>query len=379
MTSPQLRCGFCIREMQHHVVFQHLIHRKKHIAVRERVAALNHVCYCFQATAAGAFRTLYETKNKTPPSRGTLAAALLLGCLLALVLGVFGAVYLDQFRAHTGPDIVLRKTAPVVASATPPEAGPSATVTPPENPPVAQAVTPPESPAPEVAQAQPTTASTVTPLADIAPKLEQIAPAAAPAMVAAAAGPRYWVEFGVYEGKFFADKLTKSLDDLGIKATITTAPGRNGTRYLRVRTANESDQATAEAQVEKARTAFKITPLLHRTAAAATIAPPKAAVAPAATASAPKPSPKTGAYWVQFGAYSSEQGAREIANQLAKSGIQATVTKKTIQVPQTLYLIRAEGLPDRAEATSVAQKGSAVLHSSDAFVRKNLRAPPLPR
>ena len=136
-------------------------------------------------------------------------------------------------------------------------------------------------------------------------RLAQISPSAAPANVAAAA-PRYWVEFGAYRGSFYADRLRQRLGKLGIEATITSAPGKHGHRYLRVRTAGDSDRAAAEAKLAKAHSALHIKPLLHRVAAVSPGAPRLA-----------KPAPG-GRHWVQFGAFRTRAGAERIRAKLRR-------------------------------------------------------------
>jgi cell division protein FtsN len=327
-------------------------------------------------------------KAKTSPtrSRRTWSAALLLMALLALVLGVFGAVYFQGKGLGAGPQIANNEPAqpqtqpPAVAT---PQAQPPQAATPSENKPQDQATASPDSgapaiteSAPETAQAPPGTSAPTTPGAsEILPqtqaatappapdseaqRLSQISPSAAPANVASAA-PRYWVEFGAYEGAYYADRLKQSLSRLGIDVTVADVPGKNGRTYLRVRTAGDSDHATAAAQRAKAQVALHITPLLHRAAAIS----PAPARAPEAQA---KPATKSG-YWVQFGAFRERRNAEIMLSKLHKKDLQGTVSERKNGDLRPLYLVRVAGLSSYAQATQTAQLGGSVTHTSDAFI-----------
>ena len=181
--------------------------------------------------------------------------------------------------------------------------------------------------------------------------------------------PRYWVEFGAYEGALYADRLKQSLGQLGIDATIANAPGKDGRHYLRVRTSGDSDHATAAAQLAKAQSALHIAPLLHRAAAIS----PAPARSPAAKAT-PAPS---GAYWVQFGAFRERRMPSRCYLQLRKNDIQASVIERKNGGLQPLYLIRVSSLSNQAQAEQVAQHGSAALHSHDVLIGESAAAPGL--
>jgi len=298
---------------------------------------------------------------------------LLLG-LLVLVLGVFGAVYFQQHAPAPATELATNRPPPQGPVAPAPLAALSPTVTAPENLPPAQAVRPPEStpaqtaatPAtapPEAAAPAPPQAPGIdTPSPDIsAQRLAQIAPTAAPADIAAA-GPRYWVEFGAYDGSFYADRLKRKLTALGIAATVTEAPGRYGRRYLRVRTTGDSDRDDAIGLSAKARAALQIVPLLHR-AAAVSPAPTRAA-APVAK----------GNLWVQFGAFRRRADADRVVDKLGKSDVQTSVIKIRNDSRPPLYLIRASGLADRSAAVEVAQRGAVALHTKDVLIGESVRA-----
>ena len=237
------------------------------------------------------------------------------------------------------------------------------------------------APTPQTAQAPPAVAAPVAPTpTEILPqtqlskshpspdeeaqRLAQISPSAAPANVAAAA-PRYWVEFGAYDGSFYADRLKQSLDKLGIEATVTSAPGKHGRRYLRVRTVGDLGRSAAEAALVKAHSALHIKPLLHRVAA----------ISPGAVRLASPP--PSGRHWVQFGAFRSRTGAGRILAQLHKNDLQAFVLEVKYSGRAPLYLVRVPGLSNRAAAERVAQQGAAALHSNDVLIGESRVAPGL--
>jgi cell division protein FtsN len=297
-------------------------------------------------------------------------------------LGVFGAVYLQR---ADGPQIA--SNAPAQSQARPPtafrpEAQPLQAVAPSENRPQEQAATPPESTSPppmpperQTAQAPPsfapapskilsqtqTTNSLPSPEAE-AQHLAEISPSAGPADIAAA-GPRYWVEFGAYNSAFYADRLKQNLGQVDIDAMVASASGKYGRTYLRVRTTDDSDHATATAQLTKARSALTIAPLLHR---AGTISPMPPRLPEAQTMA-----PSHRGYWVQFGAFREQQNAEQTLSALQESGIQASVIERKDGSDGPLYLIRISRLASRAQAEQVAQQGSAALHSNDVMIRES--------
>ncbi len=181
--------------------------------------------------------------------------------------------------------------------------------------------------------------------------------------------PRYWVEFGAYEGAADADRLKQSLGRLGIDATISNAPGKDGRHYLRVRTAADSDHATAAVQLANAQSALHIAPLLHR-AAAIIPAPtrvPEVTATPAAS----------GAYWVQFGAFRERPNAELVLSQFRKNDIQASVIERKNSDLKPLYLIRVASLSNQAQAEQVARHGSDALRSHDVLIGESIAAPGL--
>lgn len=303
--------------------------------------------------------------------------------LLALVLGVFGAVYFQGNQSPQVADSQPPQTQAPPPAATAPEAQPPRAAASAENKPQEQAIAPRESNPPSApAESRQTAQVPPVPPAPVAPaphetfpqsqianppplpdgeaqRLAQISPSAAPANVASAA-PRYWVEFGAYEGARYADQLKQNLARLGIDATVGNAPGKNGRRYLRVRTSGDSDHATAATQLAKARSALHIAPLLHRVVAVSP-APPRAPEAKASPAT-------SGGYWVQFGAFRKHKNAEQVLSQLRKGDIQASVIERKSGDLKPLYLIRVSSLSNRAQAEKIARQGSAALHSRDVLV-----------
>ena len=344
----------------------------------------------FPLGASLGFRILDKQKSPATRSRRAWSAGLLLMALLALVLGVFGAIYFEGAGGGSPPQVA--NNAPPSAApesqSEPQVAPPPVAAAPSENKPQNQAAAPPEpgapaAPAPALQPAQappdlpapaaPAPTETLSQYQSATPqpspdseaqRLAQISPSAAPANVAAAA-PRYWVEFGAYNGSFYADRLKQSLGKLGIEAVVTNAPGKHGRRYMRVRTVGDSDRPAAAAQIVKARSALRIKPLLHRIAA---ISPGAARLA------SPAPS---GRHWVQFGAFRARAGAERIRAQLRKSDIQAFVLEIKYSGHAPLYLVRVPGLDDRAAAEHVAQQGAAALHSNDVLIGESRIAPGL--
>lgn len=313
---------------------------------------------------------------------------LLIG-LLALVLGVFGAVYLQPAKT---PQVA--SNAPVQPQAQPPAATtpaapPPQAAEPSENRPQEQATTPPEShpapatpPEPQSAQAPPasapassgalpqTQAANPLPSPDSeAERLAEISPSAGPSDLATA-GPRYWVEFGAYNRNraSYADRLKQNLGEIDIDAMVGNASGKHGRHYLRVRTTDDSDHATATAQLEKAHAALNIAPLIHR---AGSVSP-----TPSRTPEAQAMAASHRGYWVQFGAFREQQNAAQTLSELHKSGIQASIIEGKDGSDGPLYRVRVSSLASRAEAEQVAQQGSAALHSNDVMIRESRGATP---
>lgn len=254
---------------------------------------------------------------------GAIGAALLMAVLFALVLGVYGAVYIDAFRPTT------TLPAPAIV-ATSPTTAPSVVA------------------APSVAPApQPALKSVAIPPP---PTLTQVNPAAsrnAPAPVEAIKPP-YWVEYGAYRGVLYAAKLVERLGATGIKAEIKRVRGATGRVYFSVRSAATTDRAGAAAGAKTATARLGIVPLIHRGNGAAW-AQPIVAKLPASRPAADV----AGAYWVQFGAYDLRGYAVALRDRLHRAGMDVTIVER--HAPgHARYLVRS-GVPlQRDTARSMA-------------------------
>jgi cell division protein FtsN len=291
---------------------------------------------------------------------GTVGAALLLGVLFVVVLGVFGAIYFDEFpgisygtghHAETAaPAVPLVQSTPIAPAVSAP-ANPNfaAAPVPPAVPP-APPMTPPQPGPPPQVQAAPVIAppQAAQSLATITPAAGRETP---PGL---AARPGYWVEYGAYRGSAYAERLKKSLSDQGISAKVTRATGDDGV-YYRVRSAATADRDVAAAAAARAQSALNIAPLLHREGEAA-----EAAYTPA-------PSPSTAAplkYWVQFGAYDSEYYAKKLVETLRRDGIASELVKRLGPERRPIYFVRSPLLPDRDQARQLAERGETALGSA---------------
>ena len=258
-------------------------------------------------------------REPTRPSRfgGILGGVLLLSVLFVLVLGVYGAVYLDEFR-------------------------------PPSNQ-VAAIPAPPPPPVPPAQPIQPPAPSQATvPLPP--PGFGDVNPAAGTGL-GYAAKPGYWVEFGAYLGPLHAERLVQKLDGIGIKSVITKAQGAGGVTYYRVRSAANGAREPAAADSRRAADAIGIEPLLHSggSATAPVVFVPRAA---------PNPEMR---YWVQFGAYDLEGYAKLLVAKLRESGFDATLIERRRADGRPLYLVRAVSLRSRVEAEKIAADGQGFL------------------
>ena len=259
---------------------------------------------------------------------GAVGAILLVAVLFVLVLGVYGAVYMDAFRP------------------TPMQPAPASVATAPVSVTPAPTVASVPSPAP-----RPISPSVAIPPA---PSLGQINPAAsrsAPAPIEAAK-PVYWVEYGAYDRPFYATKLVERLAAAGIRTEIKRVPGVGGRRYYSVRSTLVTDRVGAESNLKLAAARIGIAPLLHRGGGASQVKPivakPVAAVMDRSD------------YWVQFAAYDRSGYAVALRDRLAHAGIDATIVER--HVPgQARYLVRSAASLRRDEARSLATRGESLL------------------
>jgi cell division protein FtsN len=252
---------------------------------------------------------------------GAIGAVLLVAVLFVLVLGVYGAVYMNALRPTP-----MQSTAAATGSA----------------PSIAAA------PAPH----------TVPPSVAIParPKLVRINPAASRNMPVPieAAKPLYWVEYGAYDGPFYATQLVALLATIGIKAEIKRVPGAGGRRYYSVRSAALTDRTGADHNLELAAGRIGIAPLIHRGGAA-----DLAKRAVAAQSSGPAMA-RDGGYWVQFAAYDRADYALALRNRLSHAGVNVTIVER--HVPgQARYRVRSAASLRRNEAHKLAERGESLL------------------
>lgn len=352
---------------------------------------------------------LDEQQDNRSSIGGIPGALLLLMTLFALFLGVFGALYLDRSRSRP-ESFAARAPAPVERPFPAPASRPApaprleAALPLPDPPPTvsvgavpagttealptpAPAADPVPSPIPSAAK--PPVEAPATPPTRLAAAPPSSAPGAAPppntAPHRAAAVPPpvpsakpvppaepagYWVEYGAFLGKHYADRLVSRLGKLGLDAVITRTPGRGGKEYYRVRSAGGLDNDAAQAAVRKAHAAVHIAPLLHRarsedgetavprkdTRAPMASRPHAAPRAPAAAVDA-RPSPAvndSNPYWVQFGAYAHERLAKHFGEALERAGIPVRIIARRHDGGRVLYHVRSHPLPDDASARALA-------------------------
>lgn len=218
------------------------------------------------------YRTLSEESDyrspndefEPPRSRGALRAALLLAMLFALVLGVFGAVYLDHLNKPSPPPAATPLAQPPAATGETTASTPPAT-TPTPAPPVSESsanpaptVVPPVATPPAQEQATPP-AATPTPVpATPAPPQEAASPAATPTPAPAVTAVRphfervFWVQFGAYRIKANADHDATTLHKNGIEAAVFPVKTPFGIAFYRLRASGFKSRKAALAAVNRA-------------------------------------------------------------------------------------------------------------------------------
>lgn len=323
-----------------------------------------------------------------------ISAGLLTLSLLVVLVGIGTAVYLEDARAPApqqqaaaeslaAPPAVPAPQQQATAESPSPPAVPTLPAPPPHDPlaaaaappsvpaPAPPAVTPaaprpapvavesvPPAPAPETATSlaliEPQAGEPAEPAADAgqtAPSETAPAQPAAPAEAAAPSTlpsaeppPAYWVEYGVYVGKTYAQRLKQKLAEQGLESVVVRTRTPAGRPLLRVRS-DHVTHAAALAASETAHRALKIRPLIHRDHRV----PPSAAGIAVASA-APR------GYWVQYGAFAHRHNAQRLGHELTRHGLHAKVYFKRGTSGKPLYLVRSSGLPDRASAAQLAQR-----------------------
>jgi cell division protein FtsN len=276
----------------------------------------------------------------SPGTNRAVSLSLMLSILFALVLGIFGAIYFDQFRGDQA------------ANSPPAAADGSAQNT----------VSTPALPGPD----QNIAAANIPPLSRINPTAGRANPAP---LQAAQSG--YWVEYGAYSGPGYADQLVKRLDTMGLKAYVVMAPGVGGKQYYRVRSATGGERAAAAAASLKVSDALDIAPIVHRDGktqmSAAAFTPP-----------IPSLPGSTLTYWVQFGAYDIESYAMLYAGKLRDSGLDVTVIARQRPSGRVIYLVRSHPLSTSDEAQDLARR-SQQLVGADTLVGQTIPEAPATR
>ena len=331
--------------------------------------------------------------NRRSRSSRIFSIALLTLSVFVTLAGLATAIYLEQPRGSSSP-------APASPSATAPtsasivavsDAQETAVIGPApggsQHDPMAAAAAMP-TPAALESPTEPRVGST-TPHAEIVPTQTAMleAPPALPTPAITAPVPsvetthRYWVEYGVFVGTRYAKRLQQALASQGLDATLVSTRAPDGRPLVRVRSAPMPDYAQARAAAQSARSALKISTLVHRVAAPV----------PVAVAAAPQlgPAPSRG-YWVQFGAFPHRHQAARLQSELARSGLETVVSSMRGTSGKPLFYVRSAPLPDRGSAVAVASRGQeaakvdfligrSLARPAVALPPKNTRAQPPPQ
>jgi len=170
----------------------------------------------------------------------------------------------------------------------------------------------------------------------------------------------FWIEYGVYVGRRYAERLQRSLGAIGLDAEITTAHTPKGRALLRVRSPAIADRAAARAMARKAEHALGIATLIHTTAIAA---PQTAMVA--------RSSKSDGPYWVQFGAFAHSAPAKGLQDTLKRGGVATVLSKTTTTHHKPLFVIRSIKIGSLHAALTVAARGNEVMRSGHALVARH--------
>jgi cell division septation protein DedD len=282
-----------------------------------------------------------------------LSASLLVLSLLVTLAGLGTAIYLER-----APDAVAVTTQaaqpaalPVATNSEPvpfaPTAAPTSPVAP-EAPPAVATSPAADAPRPADPSAEPPSAGSSAPLSPSAPP--QVAALEAPAaMPALGESGRYWVEYGVFVGERYAQRLQQKLADHGLAASLVATHAPDGRPLMRVRSVALADYVEAREVAERARQAIGIGPLVHRSAGEPTRSP----------ATVPVTSSTRGGqrYWVQFGAFPRAEQAARVKNALSDSGVDTIVATAHAASGRLLFLVRSVELADRDSAMALAHRG----------------------
>jgi cell division protein FtsN len=284
---------------------------------------------------------IFLRKKRSAWSRLAGSAVLTLS-LGVMAFGIGTAVYLDRSPTpHSAPATGQTATALPLLIAPP---------APPRDPLAANAAVLAPAPAPAPAtlakiepEAGPSApAQSAAPLAVPAPSkpLAAIPPAPPEAPPATTRPPaQYWVEYAVYRGTTYAERLQQALARKGLSAVIVKTHGRRGIALLRVRSLPTHDLAAARRTLQQAKTALRIAPLLHY--------------------GSPTAAPRNH-YWVQFGAFRKVRQATVLRHRLARAGIVTTLRAVRGSDAKFFYLVRSEPLATHAMALAIAAQAQPV-------------------
>jgi cell division protein FtsN len=164
---------------------------------------------------------------------------------------------------------------------------------------------------------------------------------------------RYWVEYGVFAGRRYAEGLQTKLQAKGLAAVITSTHTPGGRHLFRVRSeAMTKSEATAAAR--RAKALLRVSTLVHREHPTEALPPGRYEVK----------------YEVQFGAFRTTAPAARVARELAQAGIKTVVRAVPGTISKTLFVIRSYPVRDRLDATAVAARGSRVTALDTLVVRR---------
>lgn len=290
-----------------------------------------------------------------------LSAALLTLSVFVTLAGLATAIYLERLRdssrpAPASPSAIAPTSAPIVAVSDAHEVavvGPAPGGS--QHDPMAAGAAVPTKAAAGESPAEPRAGSTTPHAETVSTRTAMLeAPPVQPAPAVTTLAPRveathrYWVEYGVFVGHRYAKRLQQALANQGLDATLVATRAPDGRPLVRVRSAPMPDYAQARAAAQSARSALKISTLVHRVAAPA----------PAAVAAAPElaPAPSRG-YWVQFGAFPHRHQAARLQSELARGGLETIVSSMRGTSGRTLFYVRSVGFADHQSAVAAAHRG----------------------
>jgi hypothetical protein len=323
-----------------------------------------------------------------------LGGLLILLSFASVVLGIYGAIYLDRRAAPPPQQIVQQppppQAEPMIAPSAPPSAAPTESphddgdTIPPDTARALDAIEPtagpdhetrtPPAAAGPAATPEALTASTPEPGGDAtAGKTSQRAPIVSrspsePVPTPARKMPVFRVNYATYgaDHRVYAERLAKSLSALGIPAAVAETSGRDGKPMITV-WSPAADQAEAQEAAGDARRRLRLHPIVRERAA-----PPPVAAVPQASAGATAPG-----YSLQIAAFDRSAPAKRLQQRLAAYRIATVIAEGQRPDGRRLVLLRAPDLPDRAGAHRLAVRVQRIIHARPTLVGH--REPRLPR